>query len=235
MLYTSTWENWGIATIATTSQFFFLRLASNEGRLADGLSAKKLFFFCSNRTQWHSPLLTLPGTWHRPTATTETKFNMLLNILDISHLNNVRDADSSKGCSLTTSDDATVSAPNHRSRASSTAFRLDPTSSRHDSRSAITGPASILTAPQRLISELCRTASAAVTAVFKMLIPVSEKKFLCVNRGWRIESYTHVTAPITCLWSIATPLRDTVKMGCTCEGQFTTNAVNRKIWNQNMC
>ena len=89
-----------------------------------------------------------------------------------------------RAAASTTADDATVfSAPNHRSRVSLTALLRSKTFSQQDLRSAITGPASSPIALQGLNSALCRTASAAAAAVFNMLFPVSEKKFLCVNRG----------------------------------------------------
>ena len=81
-----------------------------------------------------------------------------------------------------TADDAMVSALNQRSRVSLTAFRRDTIFSQHDFNSAITGTASTPIAPQGSNFELFRIASAAVTAVFNMLTPVSKKKFLCVNR-----------------------------------------------------
>ena len=80
-------------------------------------------------------------------------------------------------------DDATVSAPDQRSRVSLTAFLRDIIFSQHDFRSAITRPASTPIAPQGSNLALFRTASAAVTTAFSMLTPVSEKEFLCVNRG----------------------------------------------------
>ena len=128
-----------------------------------------------------------------------------------------------------TADEATVSALNQRSRVSLTAFHRGTIFSRHDFKSAITGPASTPIAPHWSNFELFRTASAAVTAVFNMLIPVSEKKFLCANMGWRTKACTHATAPFTFSWSIATPFRETVKTLCNSEGPFTTNAVNWKI------
>ena len=88
-----------------------------------------------------------------------------------------------RGTASPTADGSTVSAPNHCSRVSLTAFHHDIKFSRHDLRLASMGPASTPIALQGSISELCRTASAAGTAVFNMLIPVSVKKFLCVNRG----------------------------------------------------
>ena len=88
-----------------------------------------------------------------------------------------------RGAVSTTADEATVSVLNQRSRVSLTAFRRDNIFSQHDFKPAITGPAFTPIAPQGSNSELFRTVSAAVTAVFSMLIPVSEKKFLCVNRG----------------------------------------------------
>ena len=80
-------------------------------------------------------------------------------------------------------DEATVSALNQRNRVSITAFRPYTISSRHDFKSAITEQASTPIALQGSNLALFRTAFAAVTAVFSMLIPVSEKKLLCVNRG----------------------------------------------------
>ena len=117
----------------------------------------------------------------------------------------------------------------HRSRVSFTAFLWDKIFSRQDFKSMITGPASTSIAPQGSNLAPFRTASAAVTAVFSMLIPVSEKKVLCVNEGRRTKSCTHATAPFTFSWSIATPSSDTVKTGCSSVGPFTTSAVNWKI------
>ena len=107
---------------------------------------------------------------------------MLLNISHSFYLNFIRDADSRMGAASPTADDATVSAPKKRYRVSLTAFLRDSIFSQHDFRSAITGPAPTLIAPQGSNLALFRTASAPVTAVFSMLIPVSEKKFLCLNK-----------------------------------------------------
>ena len=134
-----------------------------------------------------------------------------------------------RGALSPTADEATVSALNQRSRVSFTAFLCDMIFLRQDFKSAITGPASTSIAPQGSNLARFRTASATVTAVFSMLIPVSEKKLLCVCKGWRTKSCTHATAPFTFSWSIATPFSDTVKTGCTSEGPLTTNAVNWKI------
>ena len=87
-----------------------------------------------------------------------------------------------RGAASATADDATVCAPNNHSCVILTAILRDTFFSRYDLRSAITGPASTLIAPQWSNSELCRTALAAATAVFSMLIPVSEKKFIGLNR-----------------------------------------------------
>ena len=101
-------------------------------------------------------------------------FIMLLDIVDIFLLKNIRDAD------CRAADDATVSAPNHRSRVSLTAFLRDIISSRHDLKSTTTGPDSTPNAPQGSKSEIWRTASAAATSMLSMLILVSEKKFVNV-------------------------------------------------------
>ena len=59
-----------------------------------------------------------------------------------------------RGAASPTAYDATVSAPNHRSRVPSTALLRATTFSRNDLRSAITGPASTLLDPQGSNSEL---------------------------------------------------------------------------------
>ena len=53
-----------------------------------------------------------------------------------------------QGAASQTADDATVSAPNQRSRVSFTAFLRDTMFCRHDLRYAITGPSSTPIAPQ---------------------------------------------------------------------------------------
>ena len=170
----------------------FSRAASNEGRLAEGLSTESCFFATTgltgarlfslfpglDRLQQRRPSLSCSST--SCTSCTSTTSEMRTVV---------------QGAALPTAEDATVSEPNQRSCVSLTAFLRNIIFSRHDFRSAITGPASTLIAPQGSNLELCRTGSAAVTVVFIMLIPVSEKKFLCVNRGWRTKSCTHATAP----------------------------------------
>ena len=88
-----------------------------------------------------------------------------------------------RGAASPTADEATVSELSQRSFVSLNAFRRDSIFSQHNFKSAITGPASTPIVPLGSNLALFRTASATVTAVFSMLIPVSEKKFLCVNRG----------------------------------------------------
>ena len=134
-----------------------------------------------------------------------------------------------RGAVSPTDDNATVSALNQRSRVSFIAFLRDNIFSRHEFKSAITELASTPITSQGSNLAVFWTASAAVTALFNMLIPVSEKKLLCVNRGWRTKSCTHTTAPFTCSCSTATPSSDTVKTGCNSEGPLTTNAVNWKL------
>ena len=88
-----------------------------------------------------------------------------------------------RGALSPTADEATVSALNHRSHVSFTAFLWDKIFSRQDFKSAITGTASTSIAPQGLNLLLFRTASVAVTALFSMLIPVSDKKTSLCERG----------------------------------------------------
>ena len=211
----------------------FWRADSNEGRLADGLATEN-WFFCNTRTHWRSPLFALPVTWRRSTATRKTSFSCSSTYCTSPTLTTSEMRTVVRGTVSPTADEATVSALNQRSRVSFTAFRRDTVFSRHDIKSAVTGSTYTPIAPQGSNFELFRTASAAMTAMFSMPIPVSEKKFLCVNRGWCTKSCTHATTPFTCSWSIATPFSDTVKTGFNSDGPFTTNAVNWKIWKQHM-
>ena len=150
--------------------------SSFKWKVASRWAFNRNLFYHNNRIHWHSPLFTLPATWHRWTATRETKFIMLLNILDISHLNVIRDADWRMGRSLTNSWWCNSFCTKQRSRVPLTAFLRGRYFSRHDLRSAITEPVSTLMAPQGSNSELCRTASTAATAVFNMLISFSQNK-----------------------------------------------------------
>ena len=194
---------------------------------------RKLVLWC-NKPHWNSPLFTFSGVWHRPTATRGPSLwysstNWKSPTSTTSELRTVV-----WGAASPTVDDATVPAPNQRCRVSLNVFLRSTTILQHALRSAITGPASIPKALEGSNSELCPTASAVVTAVFSMLIPVSEKKFLWVSRGWRSKSWTYVTAPLTFWWLIATPSRDTVKMGCNFNGPLSTRAVNWNTWKQHM-
>ena len=196
------------------------RSDSNDGRLADGLATENCFSplllvfpgLDADRLQQGRPSLSCSATYCTSSTSTISEMRTVVRV-----------------AVSPTADDVTVSAPNHRSRVSFIAFLRDTIFSRHDFKSAITAPASTPFVPQGSNLALFWTASAAVIAVFKMLIPVSKKKLFCVNRGWRTKSCTHATAPFTWSWSIATPFSETVKTGCISEGPFTTNAVNWKI------
>ena len=173
-----------------------------------GLTGARLFLFFpgldADRLQQGRPSFSCSSTYcTNPTSTTSEMRTVV------------------RGAVSPTADEAIVSALNRHCRVSLTAFRRDTIFSRRDFKFAITGPASTPIAPQGSNLALFRTASAAVTAVFSMLIPVSEKKFLCVNRGLRTKSCTNAITPITFSWSIATSFSDTVKTGCNSEGSFT--------------
>ena len=232
LLLVSPLEYWGITAIATTSPRPRLLKAFLKSRLkwrtannrrtrntklfleTPGLADDCLFlpFPGLDRLQQGRPSFSCSATYcTSPTSTTSEMRTVV------------------RGTLSPTADEATVSALNHRSRVSFTAFLWDKIFSQQDFKSAITGPASTSIAPQGMNPSLFRTVSAAVTAVFSMLIPVSEKKHLCVNKGWRTKSCTHTTAPFTFPWSIATPSSDTVKTGCSSEGPLTTSAGNWKI------
>ena len=204
----------------------FWRADSNEARLTDGLITENCFFATPGLTGARL-LLLFPGLdAGRLQGKPSFSCSAIYCTSPTSTTSEIRRV--VRGAASPTADDATVSALNQRSRVSFTAFLRDTIFSRHDFKSAITGPASTSIAPQGSNFELFLTESAAVTAVFSMLIPVSEKKFLCVNRVRRTKSCTHATAPLTCSWSIATPSSNTVNTGCNSEGPFTTNAVNWK-------
>ena len=174
----------------------FWRADSIEGRLADGLETENCFFTTPgltgarlfllfpgldvDRLQQGTPILSCSATYCTSATSTTSEMRTVV-----------------RGSPSPTADEATVSALNQRSRVSFTAFLCDMIFSRQDFKSAITGPAYTSIAPQGSNLALFRTASAAVTAVFSMLIPVSEKKLLCVNKGWRTKSCTHATATFT--------------------------------------
>ena len=232
LLLVSPMENWGITAIMTTSSrprflktFLKSRLkwrtASRWTRnrklffATPELTGARLFFLFpgldADRLQQGRPSFSCAATYSTSPTSTTSEIRTVV-----------------RGALSPTADEATVSALNQRSRVSFIAFLRDKIFSRHDFKSTITGPASTPIAPQGSNLAQFRTASAVVTAVFSMLIPVSEKKIHCVNEGWRTKSCTHAFAPLTWSWSIATPSSETVKMGCTSERPFTTNAVNGK-------
>ena len=207
----------------------FSRRVSNEGRLADGLSTENCFF-CNNTTHWHSPLFTLPGTWHGSTATRETKLIMLLIILHISYLNDIRDRDSRAGCSLTNSWWCN-------------SFRTKPTlpcifdhlPSWYNFLSArlqickygaiIYTNRSPKVKLRTVPNSICGSDSSVQHADPSLGVKVS------LREQRMMQKILHTcNCPFTFSRLIATPLRDTVKMGCNSEGRFTTNAVNWKIW-----
>ena len=185
MLLVSPLENWGSPAIATTSprpdfSKLFSRADSNDERLTDGLQTEICFFTTPgladdclflpfpghDRPQHGSPSFSCSATYcTSPTSTTSEMRTVV------------------RGALSPTADEATVSALNHRSRVSFTAFLWDKIFSRQDFKSAITEPASTSIAPQGLNLSLFRTASAAVTALLSIPIPVSAKKLLCVNEG----------------------------------------------------
>ena len=98
-------EYWGITAIATTSPRPRLLKAFLKSRLkwwtANRRAGNWKLFFRDTRTRWWLPLLAFPGTW--PTTTRETKLLVLSYILHVPHLNNIRDADSCLGRTLTNS------------------------------------------------------------------------------------------------------------------------------------
>ena len=107
LLLISPLGNWGITAITTASSRtrllkIFSRAASTEGWLTDGLPTEKCFFL----QQQDSLALASPYCSQDLTqidCKKGTKFKMLLIILNISHLNDIGDADSRAGCSLTDS------------------------------------------------------------------------------------------------------------------------------------
>ena len=158
----------------------FSRADSNEGRLTDGLETENCFFETPglidaclflpfpglDRLQQRRPSFSCSATYCTSTTSTTSEMRTVV-----------------RGALSPAADEAMVSALNHRSRVSFTAFLGDKIFSRQDFKSAITRPASTSIAPQESNLSLFGTASAAVTAVFSMLIPVSEKKLLCVHKG----------------------------------------------------
>ena len=165
-----------------TSQNFSEEQTQNEGRLVDGLETENCFFTTPgltggrlfllfpgldvDRLQQGRPSFSCSATYcTSPTSTTSEMRTIV------------------RGALSPTADEATVSALNQRSHVFFTAFLFDMIFSRQDFKSAFTGPASTSIAPQGSNLALFRTASAAVTAVFSLLIPVSDKKTSLCEQG----------------------------------------------------
>ena len=173
---------------ANHSHFFFVpgvsklfsRANSEEKRVADGLKRENYFFGTSQLTgtrffpaslgldtdglQQRWPSLWCPSkNWTSPTSTTWEIRTVV------------------RGPVSTIADAAALSAPNQRSRTSLRVFLHRKTFFWQDCRSAKTAPVSSPKALQGSNSELCWKVFSAASAVFSMLIPVSERKFLCVN------------------------------------------------------
>ena len=188
LLLLSPLENWCNTTITTTSSCTRLLKTLLKSRLKWRTASRwtfnrRLFFFATPGLTGTLLFLLFPGLdadrlQQRRPGLSCSSTNCTSLISTTSEVRTVV-----RGAVSPTAADATVSAPNQRSRVSLTALLHDKFFSQHDFRSAITGPSSTPIAPQGSNLALFRSASAAVTAVFSILIPVSEKKFLCVNRG----------------------------------------------------
>ena len=98
-------ETWGMATITANSfrpwLLKTLLYRSFERKTTSRWTRNAELFLCHNKNHWDSLPFTFSGTRQRLTATTETKFTVLVDILDVSHLNNIRDRYSRSGRSLT--------------------------------------------------------------------------------------------------------------------------------------
>ena len=200
MVLVSPLANRGIMAIRTTSSRPRLLKTLLKSRLKWRTASRwtcnrKLFFFATPGLTGYRLLLLIPGLdaeWlqqGRPSFTCSATYCTSPTSKTSEMRTLVR------GAVSPTADEATVSALNQQSRVSFIAFLRDNIFLRHDIKSAITGQASTPIAPQGSNLAMFWTTSAAVTAVFSMLIPVSEKKLLCVNRRWRTKSCTHATAP----------------------------------------
>ena len=137
-------------------------------------------FFALNRTHWRSPLLVFQGLTQVDCKKRDRNHDVPRYIKHLRRQQNVAD---SAGAASPTAGDAKVSAPNQRSRVTLTAFLRRTTFSRHDLGLAITEPASTPIGLQGSNLELCQIESTPATAVFKIPIPVSEKKYLWLKGG----------------------------------------------------
>ena len=188
MLFITPLENWGITKIPTISSrtwFFKIVLKSSfKSRTASRrtlnrklyfaatvlTSARLFLFFPGLDTDWlqqKRPSLSCSSTyWKSPTSTTSERQTVV------------------RGAASPTADDATVSAPNPRSRVTLTAFLRDTNFSRHDLRSAITGGASLysnrtLRVKFRTVSNSIRGSNGSVQPADRSL---REKVPLCDKR-----------------------------------------------------
>ena len=176
-------ENWVIAPItAIFSRSWLLKIflkGSCEWRTTSRRTCNTKVFLCHNKTHWESSPFTLTWIRHRSTATRETKLIVFFYFNGTSPTSTTSEIQTVARCAASPNvDGATLSAPKLRSCLSLTVFLRSKNFSQQDFRSSITGSASNPVVIQGSKSEMCRTAAPAATAVFSMLIPVSEKKLL---------------------------------------------------------
>ena len=102
LLILSTLEN---GQCANHGHFFWHPISENFSRgqfqMKDDYKTNRKLLFWYNMTHWISLLFIFSRTRRRSTATKETKFVMFVVKLNFSHLNNIRNADSRAGYSLT--------------------------------------------------------------------------------------------------------------------------------------
>ena len=188
-----------------------------------------------NRTHWQSLLLTFSGTWQLSTATREAKTIMILDTLNISHLNNIRDADSRAGSSLTTNwwCNSVCTKPllpwSFHCLPSQDDFLLTRLEIGYHGASLHANSAPRI----KLGAVLSSIRGSNVSG--QHADSTLRKLFLCVPRGWCTKTWTQATAPFTSSWLIATPSRDTLKTGCNSDGPLTTDSVNWKTLKQHTC
>ena len=174
---------------------------------------QKTVLFCNTRTHWRSSFLVLSGIWRRSTTTRETKLLMLCHILHIPYLDDIIDADTCSGRSLT--DNWWGNGFGTEPMLPCIFHRLPPWWNFLAARLQIGNyGASFHTncspriKPSTILNSICGSDSSVQHANSNL-----REKFLCVNRGWRTKSCTHATAPFTLLMVDCNPIQRHSKDG----------------------
>ena len=136
-----------------------------------------------------------------------------------------------RGAPSATTEDATLSTSNQRSRVSFDDLRRNTNSSWHAFKSVITEPAHIPLDSFGSNLESWQMTLGEETALLRIAVPVSEKKLRCVRTGPRKKSCTQAIAPSNSWWLLSAPFELSKKPEVVAKGALTTSTVSWKVCN----